>query len=452
MATETKFAGTAAEISTAPFDGGNTSWVNPTNAEGDTTSTSAQASGGGAWLSFGLKLTNFGFTSVSGTINSILVEIESLQSDDGSTFIFLRIVKGGVTGTNTTEDGKAVPTVKGFAASGSTLWGLSWTADDITATNFGVVFSVNQPNGFPPGISTDIYRVKITVDYTANTAPGQPTGLSATAVGQTQVDLSWTAPASDGGSAITGYKIERKVGSGSFSDLVADTGNTTTTYSNTGLTASTLYTYRVSAINAIGTSIASSEASDTTDAAPASATVTTPLQSVIRSDNDILSLPNTSSISKITSFNGLTDGVIHNNGSISFLFAVNSSFVDSGEHVMIGGLPVAIAQMGLYRCLIVMVDNEGSDDGDIGMFLGNPIKLYRRTGTFIVSCYVSNSLAIPDREIVINGIPLAADENDRLIVVEKDGPAEEEKEAIFCGTPVLFNRIRGRWYLAVATV
>ena len=43
---------------------------------------------------------------------------------------------------------------------------------------------------------------------TATSAPGAPTGLTATASGATQIDLSWSAPASTGGSAITGYKIE----------------------------------------------------------------------------------------------------------------------------------------------------------------------------------------------------------------------------------------------------
>ena len=37
--------------------------------------------------------------------------------------------------------------------------------------------------------------------------PGAPTGLTATASGTTTINLSWTA-ASDGGAAITGYKIE----------------------------------------------------------------------------------------------------------------------------------------------------------------------------------------------------------------------------------------------------
>lgn len=99
------------------------------------------------------------------------------------------------------------------------------------------------------------------------TAPDAPTSLTATKDGSDTIDLSWTAPASDGGSSITGYKIERESPTGNgFSDLVADTGTTATTYEDSGLSPGTQYNYRVSAINAIGTSDPSTADADTTDA------------------------------------------------------------------------------------------------------------------------------------------------------------------------------------------
>ncbi|MGI0088651.1 MAG: fibronectin type III domain-containing protein, partial [Nitrosotalea sp.] len=98
------------------------------------------------------------------------------------------------------------------------------------------------------------------------TAPGAPTGLAATAASSSQINLSWTAPANNGGSAITGYKIERSTDGTTWSTVQSNTGTTATTYSDTGLTASTAYTYRVSAINSVGTSSPSSTSSATTSA------------------------------------------------------------------------------------------------------------------------------------------------------------------------------------------
>ena len=100
--------------------------------------------------------------------------------------------------------------------------------------------------------TTNPYTVVVT--RAAATKPGAPTGLTATANGQSQIDLAWTAPADTGGSAITGYKIEVSPDGSSWSDLVAATASTATTYAHTGLTAVTTRHYRVSAINAVGTS------------------------------------------------------------------------------------------------------------------------------------------------------------------------------------------------------
>jgi len=97
-------------------------------------------------------------------------------------------------------------------------------------------------------------------------APQPPSSLVASAASSSQINLSWIAPTNNGGSTITGYKIERSTSGGStWSTIVSNTGSTTTTYSDTGLSPSTTYTYRVSAINNIGTSLPSNTSSATTN-------------------------------------------------------------------------------------------------------------------------------------------------------------------------------------------
>ena len=91
--------------------------------------------------------------------------------------------------------------------------------------------------------------------------PSSPTGLTATAVSISQINLSWTAPANTGGNPIIGYKIEYKKGSDAYSTLVANTGNIATSYSHTQLTSGQTYVYKVSAITSVGTSNPSTEAS-----------------------------------------------------------------------------------------------------------------------------------------------------------------------------------------------
>ena len=101
----------------------------------------------------------------------------------------------------------------------------------------------------------------------APVAPGAPTGLTATANGSAQIDLSWTAPADNGGRVITGYKIEVSSDAGNaWTTHLADTTSADTHYEHTGLAASTTRDYRVSAINTIGTSPASNVDDATTGA------------------------------------------------------------------------------------------------------------------------------------------------------------------------------------------
>ena len=92
-------------------------------------------------------------------------------------------------------------------------------------------------------------------------APGQVTGLKAGLSDDgVQVALSWTAPASSGGSPITGYQVESSVGDGDPWVEVITTDGNGTTYTDMGddehgpiFGEGALWHYRVAAVNAVGT-------------------------------------------------------------------------------------------------------------------------------------------------------------------------------------------------------
>ena len=101
-------------------------------------------------------------------------------------------------------------------------------------------------------LSSVSYNFTVTL---ANTAPSQVTGLSAIA-NDSQVTLNWSAPA-DGGSLITNYRVYRNTVSGSPVSLTVL--DNVTTYTNTGLANDQNYYYSVSAVNAVGEGLKSSE-------------------------------------------------------------------------------------------------------------------------------------------------------------------------------------------------
>ena len=109
--------------------------------------------------------------------------------------------------------------------------------------------------------------VPLTLTETAS-APDAPTELTATANGETEIKVSWTAPSNNGGETITGYKVEVSAnGETGWSNVAADTASTDTTYSHTGLSAGNTRHYRVSAINSAGTGEVSNVGGATTAAA-----------------------------------------------------------------------------------------------------------------------------------------------------------------------------------------
>lgn len=159
--------------------------------------------------------------------------------------------------------------------SGTTLASSSVSAGtatlDVGKYHFPITGTINVYDGNNNIIASSLASVyggdafSVNVSSGTQTEPQPPTGLVANAVSSSQINLAWTAPSDNGGSAITGYQIERSTDSGStWNTIVSNTGSVSTTYSDSGLVSSTTYSYRVSAINSIGTSMPSNVASATT--------------------------------------------------------------------------------------------------------------------------------------------------------------------------------------------
>ena len=116
---------------------------------------------------------------------------------------------------------------------------------------------------------------------TPATVPGAPT-IGTVTGGNDSVTVTWTAPASNGGEPITGYVVTPYIGG--TAQTATTFNSTATTETVTGLTNGTSYTFKVAAINSVGTGAQSAASSAVTPAtlpgAPTIGTVTSGNDSV----------------------------------------------------------------------------------------------------------------------------------------------------------------------------
>ena len=190
-------------------------------------------------------------------------------------------------GTNSLTVHWAAPSTDGGSSiTAYDLRHIETSADKTVYANWTVVYNVwmsgsgaisYELTGLAGGTPYDVQLRAVNADgdglwsvtvtgTTRGAVPGSPTGLAATENSQTQIYLAWSAPSEDGGTAVTGYRIEVSPDGSTWANLVVDSRTITTSYSHTGLVAGSTRHYRVSAINAEGSGPASNVASATTEA------------------------------------------------------------------------------------------------------------------------------------------------------------------------------------------
>jgi uncharacterized protein (TIGR02145 family) len=148
--------------------------------------------------------------------------------------------------TATSSPGGRQPTLNQAGSGTITFTGLS--------NGTAYTFTVTATNSAGTGAASDPSN-----SVTPCTVPGAPTIGTATA-GNAQATVTFNAPASNGGSAITSYTATSTPGG--FTGTLSQEGSGTITV--TGLTVGTAYTFKVKATNLAGTGAASAASNSVT--------------------------------------------------------------------------------------------------------------------------------------------------------------------------------------------
>jgi chitodextrinase len=192
-------------------------------------------------------------TVETGTIPSAAFPIDTSAHWGTYTFTTPRTLTSGLPYTLTfstggsTSYGNSAPRdgfTNGYGFDAATTFSDGWaqiSADGTTWTNWDY-------NG-SPSTGNDL-QFYFDIAQNDTTAPSTPANLTGTAISASQINLTWTASTDNVG--VTGYKVFRNG---------AQVGTSATaSYSDTGLTANTTYSYTVSAYDAAGNNSAQSAA------------------------------------------------------------------------------------------------------------------------------------------------------------------------------------------------
>lgn len=217
--------------------------VTSVNSYGESTTSNEASATPLASITFSLSASPSSLTIQQGTNGSSTVTVTPANGFTGNVALSVSSAPTGITGSFS----PASVSVNGSAATSSMTISIVRTLSpgNYSVTVQGVSGSVTQ---------TTTIAITVTVGQ-----PGSPTGLTAVA-GNEQIALTWAAPTNG---PITGYNVYRGTSPGGEGSSPIQTGITSTSYTDSGLTNGTTYYYTVTAVNSAGEGPQSNEASAT---------------------------------------------------------------------------------------------------------------------------------------------------------------------------------------------
>ena len=232
----------------------------------------------------------------------------------------------------------------------------------VTTDDVGSVLKVRV--SYTDDVGNDESLTSLSTPEVIAALPGIPQSLNVQPAGTGELSVSWQGPASNGGSEITGYKVQWKLASGNWdtSTDISEATSSGTSHTISSLQLDVEYAVRVIATNAIGDGPASNEVTATPVAQ-------TSQQQAATQNNPAIGVPTTSGTALVgETLTAETSSIADADGLTNAAFAYQWIRSDGTTDTDISGetgstyTPVSDGEGKTIKVRVSFTDDEGNDE------------------------------------------------------------------------------------------